>query len=93
MAQAAAANGGQQLVRSLGCQNKFDRAGWLFECFKQRVGGDAVHTLSRKHQHHLGCAAGAGELGKSHDFPRGVDLDLFAGFAFFAVEFVLRFFV
>ena len=93
MTQATAADGWQQLVCGLGGQDKFDRTRRFFKRFKQRVGRDAVHALGREDQHHLGRAARAGELGERHHLARGIDLDFFAGLAFFTVEFVLGFLV
>ena len=93
MRLAAAANGGQELLRCLGRQHKLDLAGRLFQGLEQGVGRDGVHALCRKNQHHLGVAARAGELREADSFAGSIDLDFFTGFAFFSVQFFLGFLV
>ena len=91
--QTAAANGRQELFSRLRGQDKLHFAGRLFERLEQGVGGDVVHALGRKNQHHLGVATGACELREGNGFTRGIDLDFLAGLALFGVQVFLGFLV
>ena len=90
---AAAADGGQKLLRRLGRQHKLDLAGRLFQGLEQGVGRDGVHALCRENQHHLGVAARACELREADRFAGSVHFDFFAWFAFFGVQLFLGFLV
>lgn len=84
--QATAADGGQQLVRSLAGQHKTHVARRFFQRLEQRVGRDMVHLLGRVDQHGLAFAACRCALRKLHRIAHGFDADLSAGLALFVVD-------
>ncbi|OIQ75293.1 hypothetical protein GALL_430430 [mine drainage metagenome] len=92
MPDAAAADGGQQQMRSFGGQHKANIPDRFFKCFEQGIGSVDIHAFGRKNQDGFAAATGAGALRKLNRLAHGFNTDFLADLALGAINFILRLF-